>query len=74
MRQSRPICGTSLELFLEDVLGDEQADFRKLLLADYLYLNGRLAPLYGAHIPGEARFERSRRSPTSVRESSRIRI
>ena len=43
---------TSLELFLEDVLGDERADFRKLLLADYLFLNGRLAPLYGCRYTG----------------------
>jgi hypothetical protein len=49
---------TSLELFLEEVLSDERADFRTLLLADSLYLNGRLAPLYGADMPGDAPFRR----------------
>ncbi len=49
---------TSLELFLEDVLSDERADFRTLLMADYLYLNGRLARLYGADLPAEAPFQK----------------
>ncbi|MHB1423898.1 MAG: DUF1592 domain-containing protein [Gemmataceae bacterium] len=38
---------TSLELFLDDVLWSEASDFRQFFLADYLYLNGRLARLYG---------------------------
>jgi cytochrome c553 len=38
---------TSLELFLDDVLWGDASDFRQLFLADYLYLNGRLARLYG---------------------------
>jgi len=36
----------SLDLFLEDVVGGS-GDFRQLLLADYTYLNGRLAKFYG---------------------------
>ena len=35
---------TSLDLFLEDVIGSDAADYRQLLRADYVYLNGRLAP------------------------------
>jgi hypothetical protein len=48
----------SLELFLDDVLSDERADFRNLLLADYLYLNGRLGPLFGADVPADAPFRK----------------
>jgi hypothetical protein len=47
---------TSLELSLEEALSEERADFRTLLVADGLYLNGRLAPLYGAEMPGDAPF------------------
>jgi cytochrome c553 len=49
---------TSLDLFLEDVLWSEAADFRQLLLADYLYLNGRLARFYGADLPADAPFQK----------------
>jgi hypothetical protein len=38
---------TSLNLFLEDVVWSEGSDYRKLLTADYLYLNKRLAEFYG---------------------------
>ncbi|MBI5800176.1 MAG: DUF1592 domain-containing protein [Verrucomicrobia bacterium] len=38
---------TSLELFIENVVWNEGADYRKLLLADYLFLNERLAKFYG---------------------------
>jgi hypothetical protein len=38
---------TSLELFLEHVIWSEASDFRQLLLADYLFLNRRLAKFYG---------------------------
>ena len=41
---------TSLDLFLEDVIGSEAADFRQLLRANYVYLNGRLAQFYGADL------------------------
>jgi mono/diheme cytochrome c family protein len=49
---------TSLELFLEDVLWGEASDFRQLLTADYLYLNGRLAQFYGADLPADAPFQK----------------
>ncbi|HET6576019.1 MAG TPA: DUF1592 domain-containing protein, partial [Fimbriiglobus sp.] len=47
---------TSLDLFLDDVLSADTADFRKLLLADDLYVNGRLAKFYGADLPDDAPF------------------
>ncbi|MEM1296989.1 MAG: DUF1592 domain-containing protein, partial [Verrucomicrobiota bacterium] len=43
---------TSLNLFIEDVFWGEKADFRNLLLADYLYINERLAPIYGKNHQG----------------------
>src|SRR5579875_2975945 len=49
---------TSLELFLEDVVWSEASDFRQLFLADYLYLNGRLARLYGVDLPADAAFQK----------------
>jgi hypothetical protein len=49
---------TSLDLFLEDVLWSEPADFRQLFLADYLYLNGRLARFYGVDLPVDAPFQK----------------
>lgn len=49
---------TSLDLFLDDVVWGESSDFRQLLLADYIYLNGRLAPLYGIDRPANAPFEK----------------
>jgi Protein of unknown function (DUF1592)/Protein of unknown function (DUF1588)/PA14 domain/Cytochrome C oxidase, cbb3-type, subunit III len=47
---------TSLELFLDDVVWSEKSDFRELLSADYLFLNGRLAKFYGADLPRDAGF------------------
>lgn len=38
---------TSLNLFLDDVVWSESSDYRKLLTADYLYLNNTLAEFYG---------------------------
>lgn len=49
---------TSLDLFLDDVVWGEASDFRQLLLADYVYLNGRLAKFYGADLPPDAPFQR----------------
>jgi hypothetical protein len=48
---------TSLELFLDEVTWSEESDFRKLLLADGVPLNGRLARVYGADLPSEAPFQ-----------------
>jgi mono/diheme cytochrome c family protein len=47
---------TSLDLFLEEVVWGEASDFRQLLLTDSVYLNGRLAKLYGADLPPDAPF------------------
>ncbi|HET6246110.1 MAG TPA: DUF1592 domain-containing protein [Tepidisphaeraceae bacterium] len=49
---------TSLELFLNDVVASDASDFRQLLLSDDVYLNGRLAKLYGADLPSDAGFTR----------------
>ncbi len=43
---------TSLNLFIDEVFWSKEPDFRKLLLADYLFLNERLAPLYGKEHQG----------------------
>src|SRR5262249_11643899 len=53
----------SLELFLDDVLWSESSDFRQLLLSESLYLNGRLAKLYGGGLPGEAPFRKAAPEP-----------
>ena len=50
---------TSLDLFLDAVAwGDKAADFRQLLLADSVYLNGRLAKFYGVPLPVDAPFQK----------------
>jgi mono/diheme cytochrome c family protein len=49
---------TSLELFLDETLWSDASDFRQLLLADYLYLNGRLSQLYGGSLPTDAPFQK----------------
>jgi cytochrome c553 len=49
---------TSLELFLEDALWKGGADFRELLQADYVYLNGRLASYYGCKLASDAPFQK----------------
>src|SRR5262249_3895183 len=49
---------TSLELFLDDVVWGDASDFRQLLLADTLYLNGPLARFYGADLPADAPFQK----------------
>jgi hypothetical protein len=49
---------TSLNLFLEDVVWSEASDFRQLLLSDAVFLNGRLAKIYGAELPNDAPFQK----------------
>lgn len=44
---------TSLDLFLEDVVWSEASDYRRLLLDDGLFLNRRLAEIYGAPAPDD---------------------
>ncbi len=51
----------SLELFVDDVAwGAGGSDFRRLFTDDEVYLNGRLAPLYGAKLRPDAAFRRVR--------------
>lgn len=38
---------TSLDLFLEEAVWNGPSDYRRLLLAEHLHLNGRLAKFYG---------------------------
>jgi Protein of unknown function (DUF1588) len=45
------------------VIGGESADFRQLLKADYLYLNGRLAQFYGAGLSPDAPFQKVQLEP-----------
>lgn len=54
---------TSLELFLDETVWSEAADFRQLLSADYIYLNGRLAKFYSAKLAPDAAFEKVAFSP-----------
>jgi mono/diheme cytochrome c family protein len=49
---------TSLELFLDETFWSDKSDYRELLLADHLYLNGRLSKLYGAELPPDAPFKK----------------
>ncbi|HTN73938.1 MAG TPA: DUF1592 domain-containing protein [Pirellulaceae bacterium] len=48
----------SLDLSVDDLVESDEADFRQLLLADTVYLNGRLARFYGATIPDDAPFQK----------------
>jgi len=54
---------TSLDLFLEEVVWSDTSDFRELLLADWLYLNGRLAQLYRPDLPPDAPFTKVQVDP-----------
>lgn len=54
---------TSLDLFLEDVVWGESSDFRQILLAEDLFLNGRLAQFYGADLPADAPFRKVAMGP-----------
>ncbi len=48
----------SLNLFLEDAIWNGSSDYRSLLLADYLFLNGRLAQFYGVPPPAGEDFQK----------------
>ena len=41
----------SLDRFVEDVVWSEKSDYREILLADYVFMNERLAKFYGAPTP-----------------------
>lgn len=56
---------TSLELLVDDAIWGRGpqgggSDFRRLFTDDDVYLNGRLAPLYGVQLPADAPFRRVR--------------
>jgi mono/diheme cytochrome c family protein len=54
---------TSLELFLDEVVWAKESDFRQLLKADDVYLNGRLAKVYGVSLPADAPFQKVKLDP-----------
>ena len=54
---------TSLDLFLDEVTWGATSDFRQLLLADYVYMNGRLAKFYGVDLPENAPFQKVKMDP-----------
>lgn len=49
---------TSLELSIDELLSIEGSDFRQLLLAESLFLNGPLAKVYGVELPEDAPFQK----------------
>jgi hypothetical protein len=49
---------SSLELAIDELLTGDSADFRQLLLGDAMFLNGRLAKVYGAELPDDATFQK----------------
>ncbi|MBC8870352.1 MAG: DUF1592 domain-containing protein [Planctomycetes bacterium] len=51
---------TSLEVFLDDVLWSEDADYRRLLLADEIFLNDQLAAFYGGESAAGQDFAKTR--------------
>jgi hypothetical protein len=54
---------TSLDLFLDDVAWGESSDWRQLMLADTVYMNGRLAKFYGVDLPADAPFQKVKMDP-----------
>lgn len=48
----------SLELFLEDTAGTAPYDYRRMMLGNHTFLNGRLAKIYGFGLPPSADFTR----------------
>jgi hypothetical protein len=55
---------TSLELFLDSVIWSDKSDFRELMLSDKVFLNGRLAKMYGVNLPADAPFQPVAMEPT----------
>lgn len=49
---------TSLDLFIDDVVWNKSSDYRQLLLADYVYLNPRLAKVYDVKISEGPEFQK----------------
>ncbi len=55
---------TSLELYLENTVWNDKSDYRDLMLSDTVFLNGRLAKIYGANLPADAPFQAVTCGPT----------
>src|SRR5262245_389926 len=55
---------TSLDLFLDDVVWSGNSDFRELMKANWIYLNGRLSQLYRPDLPADAPFMKMAFDPT----------
>jgi hypothetical protein len=55
---------TSMELFLENTAWGDRADYRDMMLSPKLFMNGRLAKLYGVHLPTDAPFQPIAADPT----------
>ena len=55
---------TSLDMGLESVVRSDKSDYRDLLLNDKVYLNGRLAKIYGVNLPPDAPFQPVDLDPT----------
>src|SRR6185436_3684014 len=49
---------TSLELSIDDLLESNVSDYRQFLLGNLIWLNGRLAIVYGADLPAAAPFQK----------------
>lgn len=49
---------SSLDRFLDDVVWSDDSDFRRFFRGEHLYLNGRLASLYGYDLPADAPFRK----------------
>lgn len=49
---------TSLDMFIDDVVWNGSSDYRQLLLADYVYLNSRLAKVYQVDLPEGETFQK----------------
>jgi hypothetical protein len=49
---------TSLDLFLEDIITGEAADYRQLVTSGDVYLNERLAEFYGVELSGGSGFQK----------------
>jgi mono/diheme cytochrome c family protein len=49
---------TSLDRFIDAVVWSEASDYRELILADYWYVNDRMAAFYGLPAPADAGFHK----------------
>lgn len=49
---------SSLELTIDELLDSDAADFRQLVTSDDVWLNGRLAKIYGVELPADTPFQK----------------